>query len=293
LDFDLMDLRLFVNVVDTLSLTRGAQRSHISIPAASARIKKVEEALATRLFYRTTQGLVPTSAGQIFLTHARIVLQNVQQMTDALRSDTGSLRGEIRLYANTLSISEFVTPALQRFLMDFPEVNIDLHERTSGEILRAVKSGAADIGILSTDQEGCDLTFLPYRTEQLVVITPLGHPLAQAQPARFASTLTSDYIGLKENTALQAFTTRVAAADGAVLKTRIRADTFEALCQLVSSGVGLGLIPRAVAERQAKLLPLCIVALQDGWAVRELKIGVRDLQSLSPQARMLIQVLAP
>src|SRR4051794_23637330 len=110
-DFDMVDLRLFVNVVDTLSLTRGAERSNMSAPAASACIRKMEEALGKQLFYRTTQGLAPTSAGRTVLRHALRILRQVQELTGELLENAGDMRGSLRLYANTLSINEFLPPA--------------------------------------------------------------------------------------------------------------------------------------------------------------------------------------
>jgi DNA-binding transcriptional LysR family regulator len=291
LDFDLVDLRLFVNVVDTLSLTRGAERSHLSTPAASARIRKMEQALGTQLFYRIAQGLAPTSAGHTVLRHALVILGQVGQLTGELRGNAGSMTGNIRLYANTLSISEFIPPALQKFLLNFPGMNIDLHERASVDIARALKQGAADIGIVSADIPSEGLECMPYRTERLVLVTPRGHPLAGSKPIDFGQTLDADYIGLKEDTALQSFIMRAASREGVPMKLRIQVNNFEALCSLVDSGVGVAIIPESVARRHAQRFHIAIVALRDDWAIRDLKIAVRDMQSLAAPAKALIEVL--
>ena len=289
--FDFVDVQLFVNVVETQSLTRGAERSHISAPAASARIKKVEEALGVRLFYRTAQGLVPTSSGQTFLLHAQLVLRQLADMTKDLRKADSGVRGNVRVYANTLSMSEFVPEAFRRFMLAFPEVNIDLQEHSSAEIASAVRQGAADIGILSSDAATEGMTCLPYRTEHLVLITARGHPLGNAGPVQFSETLEHHYIGLREDTALHAFMQRAATRIGLPLKLRIKVNNFESLCSLVESGVGLGLIPSTVAQRHAQHLAIDIVALRDPWAVRELKIVVLDMESLSAIGRALINEL--
>jgi DNA-binding transcriptional LysR family regulator len=263
----------------------------MSVPAASARMRKMEEALGRQLFYRTGQGLAPTSAGHAVLRHALAILRQVEQLTGELRENAGGMSGNIRLYANTLSISDFIPPALQTFLLKFPGVNIDLHECSSTDIARALKQGAADIGILSADVPGDGLDCVPYRTERLVLITPRGHPLADGGPVDFAQTLKVDYIGLKENMALQSFIMRAASREGAAMKLRIQVNNFEALCGLVDSGVGVAIIPESVARRHAKHLGIAIVGLLDDWAVRDLKIAARDLQSLAAPAKALIDVL--
>ena len=150
-DYDLIDLRLIINVVDTASLTRGAERTNMSPPAASARLKKVQESLQTQLFYRTTQGLVPTSAGHSFVHHARVALQELHHLNETLRAQADEFDGCIRLFVNTLSMGDTIPSVIEKFLLAHPGMNIDLQERSSGEIARALKHGSADIGILTAD----------------------------------------------------------------------------------------------------------------------------------------------
>jgi len=290
-EFDLIDLQLLVNVVDTLSLTRGAERSHMSTPAASARIKKMEEAFGVQLFHRTMQGLAPTSAGHVVLEHALGILRQAEQLSGQFRGTADSMAGNIRLYASTLAISEFIPSALQKFLLTFPMVNVDLHERSSTDIARALKQGTADIGILSADVSGEGLQCMHYRRERLVLITPIGHELASEGAIEFARTLEADHIGLTESTALQSFVLRAAARESKPLKLRIQVNNFESLCRLVESGVGVGIIPESVAGRHTKLMSIAVVSLKNDWAIRDLNIGVRDVSSLTPAAKALIDVL--
>lgn len=289
-EFDLIDLQLLVNVVDTLSLTRGAERSHMSTPAASARIKKMEEGFGVQLFHRTMQGLAPTSAGHVVLKHALSILRQSEQLSGEFRGTADNMTGNIRLYASTLAISEFIPSALQRFLLTFPMVNVDLHERNSTDIARALKQGTADIGILSADASA-GLQCMHYRRERLVLIAPMGHELASGGPIDFAQTLNADHIGLTENTALQSFVLRAAAGEGKPLKLRIQVGNFESLCRLVESGVGVGIIPESVAGRHTKLMSIAVVSLKNDWAIRDLNIGVHGASSLTPAAKALIDVL--
>ena len=289
--FDLIDLRLFVNVVDTLSLTRGAERSHMSTPAASARVRKLEEAFGAQLFHRSAQGLAPTPDGDVVLRHALVILKQADLLASELRKNVGQLKGTIRLYANTLSISEFIPAALQKFLLDSPGINIDLHERPSTEIAKALKQGAADVGILSADVPDDGLQYLPYRTERLVVVAPAGHPLAALRQIEFGQSLECDFIGLKEAMALQAFITRAASREGRTMKIRIQVNNFQALCGLVGSGVGVAIIPESVARHHAQQFAIGVVGLRDRWAQRELHIAVRDLDQLPQPARALITAL--
>lgn len=291
-DYDLTDLRLIVNVVDTASLTRGAVRSHMSPPAASARLKKVQESLGTQLFYRTTQGLVPTSAGHDFVGHARAALRQLEQLDNAFRQQAGEFSGCIRLFVNTLSLGEAIPAVIESFLLRHPGMNIDLHERPSSEIARALKQGLADVGILTVDEPDESLIYRFYRTEHLVLVTPADHPLAAGGAVEFARTLQYHYVGMSEHAALQAFLMRMASAAGLPMKLRIQATSFESLCSLVESGIGVGVLPRSAALRHARSMRIAVVDLADRWAERELRIAVRDMAALTPAALALIEALA-
>ena len=291
INYDLIDIRLIVNVGDSKSLTRGAERSCMSTPAASARLKKVHEALGVPLFARTAQGLIPTADGHVFIRHARLVLNETDALNHAFETRKIVPSGCIRLFANTLAMAEFVPAALERFLLKYPSVSIDIHERGSSEIAKALRSGAADVGILSNDFADEGFHSVPYRTENLVLVTGRDHPLASGGTVKFAQTLGSDYVGLGEHDSLQAFITNAASSEGIFMKLRIQAKNFEALCTLVESGVGVGVVPEYVARRHASQLQIEVVPLSDAWAVRALKIAVRDPKTSTLAVKALVDVL--
>ena len=90
--FDLTDMQLMVNTGDSHSLTRGAERSHLSLPAASTWVKNLEEHFGTRLLYRTSQGVTLTPSGEAFTRHARTVMAQIEQM----RGEMHVLRMELQ-----------------------------------------------------------------------------------------------------------------------------------------------------------------------------------------------------
>jgi DNA-binding transcriptional LysR family regulator len=104
--------------------------------------------------------------------------------------------------------------------------------------------------------------------------------------------LQHDYVGMGEHASLQAFLVRMATEAGLPVKLRIQATSFESLCGLVESGIGLGVIPRSAALRHAKKMRIAAVPLRDAWAKRELRIGVRDTASLTSATIALIEALS-
>src|SRR3546814_11590047 len=105
-------------------------------------------------------------------------------------------------------MGDTIPSVIEKFLLAHPRMYIDLHERPSGEIARALKQGAADIGILANDVPDESLICRAYRTERLVLATPSEHPLAGSGAVEFAATLQYDYVGMPEHAPLQVFMLR-------------------------------------------------------------------------------------
>jgi DNA-binding transcriptional LysR family regulator len=289
--FDFVDLRLIVNIADTKNLARAAERSHLSAPAASNRVKNLEEQLGFKLLYRTSQGVTPTPAGEAFVHHARLVLERVEHLAGDMQEYGEGIKGHVRIWANTTAISEFLPTVLSHFLRDHPDVNIDLREVLSGEIVKGVAESATDIGIVAGNVHAEHLEMLPYRDDRLILVTSKDHALSREPSVDFAQTLEDNFVGLPTSSAIHAFVTSAADALGVRLKLRIQVGNFEAACRMIEAGVGIGIVPESVALRHGKTMQIALVRLNDAWAERKLKICVRSVKDLPPFARALVDRL--
>jgi DNA-binding transcriptional LysR family regulator len=290
--FDLVDLRLMVHVAERNSLTRGAEASHLSVPAASTRIKHLEESLGAKLLYRTSQGVTLTPPGQALVHHARQVLSQLEHLKGDLQEYAVGIKGHLRVFANTTALGEFLPPVLRRYLASHPDVNIDLRERPSADIVRAVTDGQTDIGIVAGQVRTENLQVIPYRRDRLVLVVPTDHALGLAEDAvAFDDTLDLDQVGLSEASAIHAFTQHAAHALGKSLRLRIQVGNFEAACRMIEAAVGVGVLPESAARRHALTMKIRIVPLSDAWAVRALQICVRRLDDLPSFARDLVELL--
>lgn len=291
MQFDLVDLRLIVNTADSNSMTRGAELSFISLPAASTRIKNLEESLGTRLLNRSPQGVTLTPAGRAFVTHARAVIAQLKHLRGDMQEYVHGLKGHVRVFANTTSLGEYLPPVLRQFLRLHPDVDIDLRERLSHDIVRAVIDGQTDIGIVAGLVRTESLQTVPYRRDRLVLVVPGGHPLAGTMRVAFEETLRFDHVGLSESSAIHAFLRRASERLHRPLKLRIQVGGFETACRMIEAGVGVGVLPESAAARHARAMDLAIVALSDAWAVREMQVCVRSLDALPGFARELVALL--
>src|SRR5215468_7071620 len=144
--FDLVDLQLFIAVADSRSITRGADKSHLALASASARIRGLEEAFGVSLFKRGRRGVELTAAGESLLDHARLVIHNVDTMRGDLSRFASGVRASVHLLANTVGLAEHLPKALAAFLRDNPDINVDVEERESIDIAAAIAAGAAELG---------------------------------------------------------------------------------------------------------------------------------------------------
>src|SRR5437016_2608517 len=289
--FDLSDLRLFRHGVEAGSITGGAERAHLALAAASARIRNMEEALGAALLVRGRQGVTPTLAGRTLLQHARTMLRQAERLREDLGAYAGGLAGQIRVLSNTNALTEFLPEALSSFLTAHPNVSIDLEERLSDEIVGLIAEGVADLGIVAGTFEASALETYPFRRDRFVLVVARGHPLAKRARISFEEVLDHDFVGLDRASALQRFLASKAVRIGRPLRLRVQLRSFDAVCRMVECRVGIGIVPETTARRVAKTMAIVPVALADPWAVRELTICIRSLDELPPYARQLVEHL--
>lgn len=290
--FDLIDLTLFVHVVEAGSITGGAERMHLAVAAASTRIRNMEIELGTSLLNRERQGVKPTPAGQSLIHHARLMLQQAERMRGELAEYAEGLKGHIRLLSNTNALMEFLAEPLSHYLSARPRVNIDLEERLSGEIVTAIADGKADIGVVAGTDDVTGLEVHPFRVDRFVLITAASHALASSRNIAFADALDHDFVGLDRASSLQRFLSAKAEQVGRRLKLRVRLRSFDTVCRLVECNVGIGVVPNSTASRNLRTMALHRIALTDDWALRKLMICVRRLDELPLHAQELVRHLA-
>jgi len=289
--FDLVDLRLMVRIAESDSLTRGAESSHMSLPAASTRIKNLEESIGVKLLYRTSQGVTLTPPGQALVHHARLVLGQIESLRGDMQEYAKGVKGHLRVFANTTALGEFLPPVLRTYLLSHPDVNIDLKERLSHDIVRAVTEGQTDIGIVAGHVRTENLEVIPYRQDRLALVVPIGHALAEVESIDFEQTLGLDHIGLHESSAIHAFLRQVCDRLHRRLPLRIQVGNFEAACRMIEANVGVGILPESAARRHAQTMAIRIVPLKDEWSLRALLICMRKLDALPGFARDLVDLL--
>jgi DNA-binding transcriptional LysR family regulator len=289
--FDLVDLQLFIAVADSGSITHGALRAHLALASASARIKGLEAGLGVALFKRRRRGIELTAAGESLRDHARLIMHNVEMMRGDLAAFSSGVRASVHLLANTSGLSEHLPKALAAFLLEHPDISLDVEERESTDIAAAIASGAADLGFAAEHALPENFERFRFSEDRLMLVAARRGELVNRRGIDFLEVTDHDFVGLTSSTALQVHIAKHAARLGVRLQVRARLRDFDAICQMVAAGVGIAVVPEAAARRCARSMPVTLIAIRDAWANRQLVICARSFKALPRPAKQLVEHL--
>jgi DNA-binding transcriptional LysR family regulator len=289
--FDFFDLRLFINVAESSSLTKGAERVSISLPAASARMKNLEEAVGARLLKRTTHGVELTTAGHAMLSHARRVHQQLEHMACDLGEYADGGQARIRLMATTIAMAGSLPARIGVFVNANPHAVVDIAERRSTEIIAALREGRADIGLVNETAVVAGFEQHSFSRERLVLAVRKGHRFAQREIIHFEESLEERQIAMPVGSSVGSVLLEIATALGRERAFGTRVSSFESLCRLVELGIGIGVVPESSALRYRGYIDVAIVPLADPWANIVVKLVARDDVRLPRLARELFDRL--
>lgn len=291
---DLTSLKLFIAVVEEASIAKAADREHMAASAVSKRLADLELAMRTPLVERHRRGISLTSAGEALLGHSRRILRDLMTLETEMSeysAETKGARGHVCACANESALFGFFPDALGRFMRDHPNITVELRPDTSTGAVRAVREGAADLGIFWGDQPLEDLRVMPCYVDRLVVVAPKSHPLAGRKSVRFAELLDHMLILQEPYSSIQSLVERLATEAGRVLHSRIRVAGFDAVCRMAQAELGIGIVPDYFVSDRAAAMPIVEISLDEPWANRLHKLCIRDGDEMPVATRLLVDFL--
>jgi DNA-binding transcriptional LysR family regulator len=287
---DFVDLRLFVNIAETNSLTRAADRSHMCLSAASIRVKHIEDRLGAKLLNRASSGVTLTPAGKTLLHHGRLLLEELDRLWNDWQDHREQATEEIRIAATATAVTGFLPDILREYEARHPNVRINLQECSPNEVVNSVRTDLSDIGITAYGQtEG--LQVLPYRQDRMVLATAVTHPLARFDSISFGESLNFEFATLLDCSGWRDLLAEVAGFEEKPLKICIQVGSFESLCRMIEANLGIGMMPEFVANRFSKTMNLHKIQLKDEWAVRDFKICTQKSRLLPAYTNEFIRDL--
>lgn len=285
---DFVTLRLFCAVVQTGSITKGAEHCRLALSAASRRLSDFEAASGTRLLDRGARGVTLTPAGRTAWQHAMRLFHGFQLLSAEMADYARGARGHVRLWANMSALTEFLPAALFGFSRRHPDIRVEIEEQLSQDTVRAVLQGVADLGVFAEGTPAEGLVVERYQADDLVLVCPLGHPLAERSDLLFADCLAHDFVGLNRGSSLLDVVASAATDAGRPLNLRVQVRSFDAMCQMIAAGLGVGVLPLDACRAMLPARHLAAVRLADDWARRWLLLGHLGEATLSQAAALLL-----
>ena len=286
--FNLVTLNLVAAVVRAGSISGGAKSLNMAVAAASKRLADLEKGLGVELFYRRQKGVEPTEAGRILFQNILTVLDDLEILSREVAEFATGARGQVRIWANHGAISQHFPDDLAGFMHANPGIRIELEERDSPEIIKAVSENRADIGVFPESVDPTGLQTFFYRQEHLAIVVPEDHPLAEQEIIGFAQALDYELIGLLRGTPLAARIEYESECLHRTPKLRMQVRSVEAMCRMISAGLGIGVLPLEAAEQYFEMMHLRAIGITESWATRNAVVGVRDVDLLPTSVGQLL-----
>jgi len=284
---DPVSLQHFVAVCEEGSIARAAAREMLVASALSKRLTALEAQVGVPLLLRRRRGVEPTPAGEALLARARELLSALERVRGELGAFGLGVQGSVRVLASPSVLAEQLPEDIARFLSLHPGLRVSLDERASPDIVRSVREGAADLGVLWDFADLSGLHTVPYRSDHLCVAMTPSHRLARRPSLQFAETLDEVSVGVAPGGLMDQLMHRQAALIGRSLSYRIQVSSIDAGCRIVAAGLGLAVLPREVAVPHAGAGRLALVALADAWSLRRFVIAARPQPLRSASAQLL------
>ena len=285
------EIDVFLVLCETLSFRRTAERVHLSQPAVTGVIARLEEALGVRLFDRSTRQVQLTGPGQVFLEQAQRLRHMTEEAVRAVREVAALQVGQVAMAAMPSLVATVVPQAFARFRAAHPGIGLQIMDTLSGPAFELVRAGRVDFALTAANPAYADLDYLPLASDGFVLLIPQDHALAsQRDPLDWAEVAELPHISMPLPSSVRQY------ADAAFLEHRIRfAPQFElehlaSLKALVAAGLGVAALPELAAN----------VGSDEGMVRRPLRnpdlrrpIGLVTLRgrSLSPAAQAMVEVL--
>lgn len=293
-DLDLTTLRLFVTVCETGNMRRAGEEANMVASAVSKRLAQLEDTVGAQLLLRKRHGVAPTPAGETLLQHARSMLMSARLIERDMAGHAAGLQGRVNVLATASVMAESLADHIARFLKEPAHCNIqiDLEERISPEVVRGIREGVAALGICWDAAETGLLHTRTYTHDHLCVAVRHDHPLAVRESVQLSDTLDYEHVIMPIHSAVEVMLQREAGRLGKRLMHRVIVTNFEAAMRVVRADLAIAVVPREVTPLHAQAWGLKILPLTEAWARRRFVLCHRGEDTLTPAAQLLLEALS-
>ena len=291
MNFDLPDLRAFVAVAKLGSFSAAAVELHISQPALSRRIEKLEAALGVRLFNRTTRKIDMTTVGREFSHRANELLDGLELSLMGIRDVATHVSGEVTIACIPSAVRYFLPAILKAYHERYPQILVRVIDQGANEVLSTLLRNEADFGLNYIGTQEPELEFAPLMKEPFVLACRIEHPLAHKKKVTWADLTSHEYMSVTKDSANRFLLDLALSNHAKRPRWYCEAQHVSTLVGLVEAGMGIAAVPRLSMPPEGHPV-LVSVPLVDPLITRTVGLIRRRGRALTPAAQPLYDQMA-
>ncbi len=285
------NLKLFRDIAQTKSISRGANLNAISQSAASQYMQEIERRLAVSLLDRSTRPLALTQAGKLFFDLCRDVLRREEQFQVQLENLKGLVEGAVRV-ASIYSIGLSEMSRLQdEFAARFPHAQLHVDYLRPDKVYEAVLADHADLGLVSYPVGTKDLAVIPWREEEMTVAAHPSHPLANKAVLVPADLNGQEFVGFDEELMIRRELDHFFREQGIEIQLAMQFDNIQMIKEAVALGSGISILPARTMQAEIAQGRLVSIPLHAPELVRPVGIVHRKRKRFSHTVQSFLELL--
>jgi len=285
----LKQLRAFCHTVRTQSISKAAERMHLSQPSVSLQIKALEQEMGTVLFERRGPRIALTPQGRALYDLASPLVEGIDNLPDAFAERCGNLdTGEIHIAAGESTILYLLPGFVERFAAEHPRIEIRLHNVTGREGLEQLRGDNVDFAVGAMFDAPGDIIYRPLFTYPTVLITPYGHPLTALDEITLGDVAPYGLILPPRHLSTWRIVDIVFQQHRVQYKVNIEAGGWEVIKRYVARGLGVSIVSSICMTEEDRLVSIPLDAYFPG---RTYGVVLRRGKFLSPAARRFLEMI--
>jgi LysR family transcriptional regulator, transcriptional activator of the cysJI operon len=284
-------LQLFRDIVQARSVSKGAELNGVTASAASQHLQELERSLGVTLLDRSTRPFTLTDAGRIYNDTCRDILRRWDDCLRELDAHKADVQGTVRVAAiYSIGLSEMSDLEVE-FGRRAPQARLAVEYLRPEKIYESVIADRADIGLVSYPEATKELAVIPWRSEEMVIVTAPGHPLTRKSEARPEDLTGHDFVAFDEDLPIRRDVDRYLKSLGVEVNVAMHFDNLQTIKEAVALGAGISIVPERVLGAELEAGRLAAVPLTEPKPYRPLGIIHRKRKRLHRAAQLFLDLL--
>ncbi len=284
-------LHLYCDIVRLRSFSKAATENHLSQSAASQAVRQMEDGLQVALLDRSQRPFSVTPEGGKFYETCRRMLEAFERTRTEITAAQQELAGAVRVAAIYSVGLHGISGPMERFLSLYPKARVRLECLHPHQVVEAVTTDEADLGVLSYPPQNRALTVVPLRSERTVFVCQPSHRLARRKKVEPQDLNGEPFVAFDANLAIRKATDRALRKHNSKPSVVMEFDNVETIKQAIMNGTGVSLLPEPTIVQEVALHTLSAVPFNIPELVRPIGAIHRRGKLLTPAVARFLELL--